>query len=152
MTAGRSGVPPAPTRLKLLKGEKANRINRREPTPPPGKAEPEPWLRGIGLDAFQRFTPMIDSMLGLSPIDGLPLSVMFATFADYVAARDIVDRSAVLVKGSKGNLVKNPAAQLARDNARTLLAWFSHYGMTPSARSLLADPRRIYDERESLLS
>jgi P27 family predicted phage terminase small subunit len=151
---GRNGPMPDPTPLKVLKGYRKDRINFAEPIPEYGMPEPPEWLTGIGRAMWIEHVERLDKMLQLSPIDGPALAVMFNVLNRYVEASHIVASSSVLIKGRNGNLVKNPAVGSMRDAEIAFLSFAREFGMTPSARSLLRDPRRMAsnDERERLLS
>jgi P27 family predicted phage terminase small subunit len=150
---GRNGPMPDPTPLKVLKGYRKDRINFHEPIPEYGIPEAPDWLTGVGREQFEEHVQRLDLMLQLSPIDGPALAVMFNVLNRYIEASDIVHNSSVLIKGRNGNLVKNPAVASMRDAEVAFLSYAREFGMTPSARSLLRDPRRIAtDERERLLS
>jgi P27 family predicted phage terminase small subunit len=53
----------------------------------------------------------------------------------HAKACEILAKSAVLIKGIHGNLVRNPALQIQRDASRTMLRFAQEFGLTPSART-----------------
>jgi P27 family predicted phage terminase small subunit len=46
-----------------------------------------------------------------------------------------IEKHGLLIKGVKGNQVKNPAAQLARSYRISVQRWFTNFGLTPADRS-----------------
>ncbi len=58
----------------------------------------------------------------------------------------MLDQSGPLVRGQKGELVKNPLHQIVRDNADLLRAFARELGLTPSTRAgMTGQPREQRD-------
>jgi len=49
----------------------------------------------------------------------------------------VMAKSAILVKGLHGGMVRNPAIQIQRDAAMQIRAFAQEFGLTPSARSTI---------------
>ncbi len=126
---GRRGPRPAPTALKLLRGEtRPSRVNYRAPKPLPTVPE-----KPVDLDAGAAPTwDLVVAGLGptgvLSPIDGLVLRILAEAAARYQASSAALAASGPLIRGARaGELIKN--LLLARE-----------LGATPSARAGLRAP------------
>ena len=139
---GRRGPTPAPTALKLLRGEtRPSRINRAEPRPTGGLPSKPTDLAPEAAVAWDRVT----AELGPSGVHPQDITVERGQDADAVAryetAAVMLAGSGPLIRGARhGELVKNPLHQIVRDNAMLLLAFARELGATPSARSGLRAP------------
>lgn len=129
------GRNPTPTALKLIRGDRESRINRKEPVP------------GGGIpDCPDDVTPAVRAIWDYTITE---LSAMhIATSADRDAlvcyceavvvhrrASALLAKSDVLIKGLHGTPVRNPALQVQRDSARLIRAFAQEFGLTPAARS-----------------
>jgi P27 family predicted phage terminase small subunit len=151
---GKHGPPPAPTSLKLLKGEKKSRITKNEPKPSaPRTPLVPPWLspeakvvwRSLAADMFKKSV--------LTNWDREAFAVFCEAVVHHRKACERIDGSAILVRGDKGKMVKNPALQVARDTAQTIRAFAQEFGLTPSSRSgIELPPTADFDEARRLLS
>jgi P27 family predicted phage terminase small subunit len=110
---GKRGPAPKPTTLRILHGDRADRINTAEPVPPTEDIACPEWAS----DAWD-----IDAFL-----------VVCEALARYKAATQLVNGSALLVQGGSG-LMKNPALQVQAEAERTFLQFAARFGLTPSDR------------------
>jgi len=152
---GKRGPAPAPTKLKIIKGEKSSRINKNEPKPTPPLEAPEPldWLSEGARDVWLAIVPELHAKGLFTTWDVEPFAVFCEAVVHHREACRTVDGSAILVRGDKGNFVKNPALQIVRDSAQTIRAFAQEFGLTPSARSgIQLPPTAEYDEARRLLS
>lgn len=132
---GRRGPAPKPTKLRLLHGDRKDRINHNEPQPEQGPmVPPEGMTREVR--AVWDFTARHLETMGLAmPSDRECLRAYCEAVVDHARAAEIVAKSALLIKGIQGGMVRNPAYQIKRDAARTMLRFAQEFGLTPSARS-----------------
>lgn len=151
---GARGVAPAPTPLKLLKGEKKSRINQNEPKPTSPKAPPVPaWLSDEAKVVWRSIAADMHRKGVLTEWDREAFAVFCESVIHHRKACELVDGSAILVKGAQGNLVKNPALQIIRDTSQTIRAFAQEFGLTPSARSGIELPATAeFEEARRLLS
>jgi P27 family predicted phage terminase small subunit len=70
-------------------------------------------------------------------VDGPILRMYCEAVALWESATRIVARTGPLIRGQKGDLVKNPAAQIARDQGQIVLATARELELSPSARAHL---------------
>ncbi len=131
---GKRGPARTPTALAVVRGERRDRINTREPIVPPGEVVAPDWLGDTARREWDRLAPVLIRMGVLTQIDRDALAVYCEAVAHYQQAVEVIDRTAVLIRGQRG-LVKNPAAQVARDQAAIIRAMARELGLTPSARA-----------------
>lgn len=137
---GKRGPAPKPTNLRLLHGDRKDRINTNEPVPrallPECPDDVAADVRAVWDYAMAELEPM--GVATAADRDAL-LCYCEAVVAHRKASA-ILARSPVLVKGIHGNMVRNPALQIQRDAAQTVRAFAQEFGLTPSARSQIARP------------
>jgi P27 family predicted phage terminase small subunit len=88
----------------------------------------------------------------LTPLDRDALATYCEAVTHYRQAAELIDRSSVLVKSASGRLVKNPALQVARDQAAIIKGFARELGLTPSSRSGISVPEAEDDALAELLS
>jgi P27 family predicted phage terminase small subunit len=139
---GRRGPRPAPTELKLLRGERRpSRVNYRAP-------KPLRTLPAKPADLAPGAEPVWDLVTGelgptgvLTALDGLVLRILAEAAARYQASATALAASGPLIRGARqGELIKNPLHQIVRDNATLVLMVARELGATPSARAGLRAP------------
>jgi len=134
---GKRGPAPAPTQLRMIRGDKKSRINRAEPKPAEQAVVRPRTLSAAARAVWDRIAPdLIDKqVLTFWDVD------LFARYCEQAVvaakAQAVVNRRGVLVKGDKGRLVKNPALQVARDATKEMLSIGARFGLTPSDRGQL---------------
>ncbi|MEU3020100.1 phage terminase small subunit P27 family [Nocardiopsis sp. NPDC007018] len=142
---GERGRKSKPTSLKILHGDREDRINRDEPLPGQGEVVAPAWIVELdeastgehetALGVWNRLAPDLARKGVLTPWD----VDQFAVFCDAVVrhreATRAVDREGALVEGQKGNLVRNPGIQIARDYADLMVKVGSRFGLTPGDRA-----------------
>lgn len=152
---GNRGPAPTPTALKIVKGEKPARINRTEPKPDPTEGPPEPleWLSEGAKEVWLALSGEMHRKSVLTFWDVHGFAVFCEAVVHHREACRAVDGSALLVRGDKGRLVKNPALQIVRDEAQIIRAFGQEFGLTPSARSGIEMPEGDrFEEARKLLS
>ncbi len=110
-----AGPAPKPTKLRILHGDREDRINRNEPRPPNRPISPPAWLKGEARKRFEEMAPELKERVGLSAWD----APAFAVYCD---------------------LVERYAAPGTSDSAATRIApqvrlYAREFGLTPSARA-----------------
>lgn len=141
---GGKGFPPAPTRLKILRGNPGRRkLNSKEPKAIVGKADAPVWL----TDKKGQADPVqiYDELAALL----VPLRVL--TTADQQALADLADKIALhrklrkeIYKGlsyttvtKEGSIMQRIKPEVAPflDLARQIATGLATFGLTPSSRS-----------------
>ena len=132
---GRRGRSPKPTRLRLIEGDRADRINQNEPVPRAGTMEPPEGLADEVLDIWTYTLAELEFMGLDAPADRDSLVCYCEAVVSHRKSSRVLAQSPPLVKGIHGNMVRNPALQIQRDAAHTVRAFAQEFGLSPSARS-----------------
>ena len=141
-TTSGPGRPRKPTKLKILS-------NTLEPSREHGRVEPEPVDVPIERPAsmsdeagalWDRIMNDYSHTGVLTRIDTEALRAYCDFATRYEQAAIGLDKSSPLVRTTRGDLVKNPLHQIARDNAMVMLRLARELGFTPSARASLETP------------
>lgn len=143
----RTGRPPQPTALKVLRGTaRPDRINRQEPEPSPNAPEAP-----ADLDDDARFVwDRVLREFGHTGVIRAADTDVFRLYCEAVArseeAAKLLKQTGPLIRGARnGELVRNPLHSVVRDNAQLVVRLAAELGLTPSARTGLkhgsSDPK-----------
>jgi P27 family predicted phage terminase small subunit len=135
-----------PTRLKILNGSAAHdpgRINRREPQPSAGFPRIPSDLGPVAREVWRHVARTMGPTGVITGADGYVLRVYCEAVARYRQAAVLLDQSGPLIVAGgtgarRGELVKNPLAQIVRDNALVVRMFARELGLTPAARPSLS--------------
>jgi P27 family predicted phage terminase small subunit len=161
MGRGGQGRPSKPSSLKVLHGDRKDRINDAEPVPDAEEVTAPAWIVAIdheaevgtetALDVWNRLAPDLVRKKVLTSWD----VEAFATYCDAVVnhrrASEEVARDGVTVMGAK-SIVRNPAVVAAKTYADVMARYGARFGLTPSDRASLSLGEGRRDPREDLLS
>ena len=129
------GRKPRPPELKILAGERRDRINPNPPAKLDGRPDPPSYLDELGRAEWDRIVPELEAVGCLSRADGAALGLYCASHSQMVLAEREVAMRGMLVDTADGGVKPNPAVGMAR-NARLVCGRFLvEFGLTPSARS-----------------
>jgi len=138
------GPSREPTKLKMLKGERKDRMPPAEVQPPRRERAPACPVE-LGPSArkvWRRLAPQLFQQELLTDWDR-------ESFAAYcIAAGNLLDASALIskpeadggglvVKSQRDTRVKHQALQTLRESSVEMRAWSKHFGLTPGARASL---------------
>ena len=133
------GPRQRPTALKLLHGERhLDRINRDEPVPRAAMPDPPADLTDEVADVWRATVRELAAMNLAFACDVESLRAYAEAVVVHRKACKVIGSTAILVKRvtQSGEVwVRNPALQVQRDAALTLLRFAQEFGLTPSARS-----------------
>jgi P27 family predicted phage terminase small subunit len=134
---GKRGAAPAPTGLRLVRGDRKDRINTDEPQPKEGSpacplaASPEVhavWAYTLDQLEHMRIVTMADR----DTLYAYCEAVVMHRIASHVLATE-----GIMTQGLMGGVVKHPAHQVQRDSAALMRSFAQEFGLTPSARSTI---------------
>lgn len=125
----------------MLAGEtRPSRIPQNEPLPRAGRPVPPFELSEDALPVWETLLDELEPMGVATSADGLALAILSEGVVQFQRANTILASSQPLVRGQKGNIVRNPAVQVWRDMAMVLRAYATEFGLTPAARARLEAP------------
>jgi P27 family predicted phage terminase small subunit len=130
---GKRGPAPKPTSLRILHGDRKDRVNTDEPVPPTEEIVCPDWASDAARTVWDRLAPGLFERGVLTAWDVDAFLVVCEALARYKAATQLVNGSALLVQGGSG-LMKNPALQVQAEAERTFLQFAARFGLTPSDR------------------
>lgn len=124
---GTRGPLPKPNARRRNKRETNGKLRTARPPMPPG-------LPVEAQREWRRIVPVLEQMGTLTVIDRAVLIRYCVTWADWVDINDLLGKTARLIKGRDGNLVRNPLWLLRKDAGLALDAMAIQLGLTPAAR------------------
>lgn len=138
---GKRGPAPKPTGLRVLHGDREDRINRNEPLPSEQAIVPPRALDGYAQSVWDRLAPDLIAKRVLTAWD----VDQFATFCEaastYKEAREHLTAEGLTARGAAGGVIKSPYWQIMRDAADIMTKVGGRFGLTPSDRSSLTIER-----------
>lgn len=149
---GRRGPAPMPTKLRLIHGDNQHRVNKDEPKPRAVLPECPPEVAPAVRDIWDYTLGELDHMRIVSAIDRDALLCYCEAVVKHREASAVLAQTKILVKGALGGLVRNPALQVQRDSAQTILVFAREFGLTPSARSQIKVAESSRGSGDDLLS
>lgn len=150
---GRRGPAPKPTALRMLHGDREDRINRNEPPAPTGRLvcphEVSPEVRRI----WDYTAALLDEMQ-IADAGGRDALLCYCeAVVLHRKASALLKNGGIIIKGLHGGPVRNPAIAIQRDAAGVIRAFAQEFGLTPSARSqIVMESRSGVTGAERLLS
>lgn len=136
---GRAGMgrPSKPTNLKLLEGDRKDRINDAEPIPSELEVSPTEELHGDALEVWERMAPDLTVKKVLTAWDADAFTLYCQSVAIYRQARAQLEEHGLTARGAAGGVIKSPYWQIMRDAAALMLSYGARFGLTPSDRAQL---------------
>ncbi|MCS7484667.1 phage terminase small subunit P27 family [Umezawaea endophytica] len=133
---GKRGPAAKPTQLRVLHGDRTDRINDTEPIPPTQDIACQDWASDGAREIWARLGPGLEQRGVLTSWDADAFLVLCEALNRYRNATALVNGSALLVQGGSG-LMKNPALQVQAEAERTFLTYAARFGLTPSDRQAI---------------
>lgn len=135
---GKRGPVAKPTNVRLLHGDRKDRINADEPDAPDGLPEPPAELSDEVREIWDYTLRQLAAMKLATPADRDALVCYCEAVAVHRQASRLLAQSNVLrvVRARTGDVVvRNPVVQIQRDAAATIRVFAREFGLTPSGRS-----------------
>lgn len=130
---GRRGPAPKPTVLRVLHGDRPDRINNAEPVAPTLPVEAPDWLSSDARAVWDRYAPSLIRRGVLTLWDVDAFAICCNALVRYREAQQLVDASSILI-GVVGRLEPNPALRVLRDAEDVFLRYAARFGLTPADR------------------
>lgn len=133
---GKRGPRPKPTNLRVLHGDRKDRINTDEPVAPDGLPQP-PYDMAEDVRAVWDYTVEQLRMMGtVSTADRDVLVCFCEAVVTHRKASKALAGTGILIRTRRGDaFMRNPVLQVQRDAAQTIRGLAQEFGLTPSARS-----------------
>ena len=160
--SGKGGRPAKPTALRLLHGDRKDRINKTEPMPAAADVNPPDWLGQDAVEVWRQYAPDLRAKSVLTAWD----VEVFAAWCDAAARRRraaaTLEREGEVVElpvyNKNGDLTgyrrgKNPWAYVLNEADAQVARYAARFGLTPADRAALSSekaPRR--DPTDDLLT
>lgn len=139
---GARGPRPKPTQLRILHGDKKARINTDEPVAPSGVPECPDEVSPAVRQVWDYTLTQLRAMGIVSPADRDALLCYCEAVVTHREASRIMARTSLLIRRSdQDGFTRNPALQAQRDAALLIAKFAQHFGLSPSARSEIRNPR-----------
>lgn len=141
---GKRGPAPAPTGLRLVRGDRKSRVNRNAPIPPPTDPRPPSWLSRDALDVWKRLATSLEKRECLSAWDvdnfaGFCTAVALRAEAElHLQEEGAVVEAPVYDKNGKhvgSRLQRNQWLLVAKQAADEVARVGARFGLTPSDRA-----------------
>lgn len=158
---GKRGPQPKPTPLRVLHGDRKDRVNDAEPQPGEGEVVPPGWLSDEAVEVWACYAPDLVAKGVLTAWD----VEAFAGFCDAVvrrakAAREIADQGDVVelpVFNKNGELTgrrvcRNPWGYALKDADAQVQRWGARFGLSPSERAQISIRKEESGGSEDLLT
>ena len=149
------GRKPAPTHLKLVRGNPGKRrLNKAEPAPERVMPSPPVELCADARLEWDRVAGELHRIGVLSGIDRAALAAYCQAYGRWVVAERAIAKMAerdqltegLMIRTTNGNAVQNPLVGTANKAMADLVRYAAEFGMTPSARSRVSGQSGETDE------
>src|SRR5262245_26664847 len=128
------GRKPSPHNLKVISGNPSKRPLK-EPLRVGGAPPRCPsWLSSEARKEWRRLAPELIRLGLLTVLDVAVFGAYCETFALFLAITKLVAKDGATYRTANGLIKRHPAAALAQQAGRDLLALDSCFGLTPAAR------------------
>lgn len=132
---GTRGIPPKPTALRLIDGDRKSRINEHEPIP---RGVPPVCPDDVSDEVRTIWDFTVSEMEAMGTAyasDRDTLRCYCEAVVSHRRACAVLAKTSVIIKGLHGGMVRNPALAVQRDTSHTIRAFAQEFGLTPSART-----------------
>lgn len=152
MGRGGQGRPSKPTSLKVLHGDRKDRINTAEPVPSAGSAAPPDGLSADAVKVWKRLAPDLQRKGVLTPWDADEFAVVCDAVARHRRAAEVLDREGETGQNRFEERVVSPWFRVWTDTASVLAKFGGRFGLSPSDRQALKVGDGASNPKEDLLS
>ena len=145
------GPAPAPTKLRMLRGNPSRRpLNKSEPRPK-AKARTPSAPSDLGPDGQREWRRLAKELMGLGLLTTVDLTAFRAycdVYETYTDAMRNIRQFGCIIKTPKGFLMTSPYVHLANKALAQMLQLMQEFGMTPAARSRVEVGGKPTDQEE----
>lgn len=140
---GARGVHPKPTNLRVLHGDRKDRINTDEPPAPDGVAQCPSYASPEVREIWDYTIKQLALMGCASPADRDALICFCEAVNLHRQASAELAESTLMVGrlDEKAGIMRHPMIMVQRDAATQIARFAQHFGLSPSARSEIRNPK-----------
>jgi len=151
---GERGPQKLPTKLKLLHGErKKSRLNEDAPKPRSRRPVMPADMSPDAARVWRRVMLDFGATGIITAVDAPLLRAYCEAVARYVsAARDLAATGALIRGARRGDLIKNPLHQIARDNVDLMVRLARELGLSPGSREGFRNPAGSADPLDAWMA
>lgn len=158
---GKRGPAGAPTNVRVLRGDRKDRINTSEPKPKLGSTNAPDWLGEEALEVWQRLAPDLISKKVLTAWDVDSFADLCNAVVVNRKAWQDIDRNGTTItvvarELPNGTIIyattRNPAWQVARESTAMIVTLGGRFGLNPSDRQNLTLGKGESDPDADLLT
>lgn len=133
------GRRPTPTALRILHGNPQKRpLPKNEPKFTPEIPECPPELDGRAREEWDRVAPLLFEQGLLTAVDRYALAGYCTAVSDWLAAREVINKSGSLMRSQAGTFYRSPMLDIASSALKTMHTFEVEFGMTPSSRTRIS--------------
>lgn len=132
---GAAGRPGKPTALRMLHGERKDRINPDEAKASAERPEIPSGMDPEVMEVWDYTVRQLSEMGLASQADRDTLAAYCAAVVTHRKATRSVLRDGILIEGAMGGKVRNPSCAVQREAAAVIKSLGAAFGLTPSSRS-----------------
>ena len=132
----KSGPPPTPTRLKLLRGNPSKRpLNNKEPKPRITIPSCPKHLNQEARKEWRRITRELAALGLISNLDRAALAAYCDAYARWVEASENVRQFGLILKSPSGYPIQSPYLAILNKAIEQMRVFLVEFGMTAASRS-----------------
>ncbi len=125
-------------KLKIVHGQlPPNKAKAGPPPPTGGIPEPFDWMSEVGKREWQRVAPQLAARGLLTHLDQHCLAAYCECVANYIDAKETVEREGSTYTAANGLVKKHPAVGIRDQAARDMAMFARELGLVPTARQRL---------------
>ena len=135
---GKRGPAPKPTSLRVLHGDREDRVNRNEPKPADVAIAPTQPLLPYAQEAWDRIAPDLIAKRVLTGWDCQAFTAYCVAAGTFREASEHLQTYGLTARGAAGGEIKSPYWQIMRDSIDAMVKLGGRFGLTPADRAQLS--------------
>ena len=137
----KTGRPPTPTSLKVLRGEtQLHELHADVLMAPPGKPQPPRGFTAAERRAFADVVDRLETLNLASATDSGVIAILARATVRADVAAALLRKEGLVVAGARGGPIRNPAQMTIDKAEQTCLRAYAQLGLDPTSRERLRSP------------
>lgn len=136
----RTGRPPIPTSIKVLRGTARPDRMRNEPKPKIKAPRCPGWLSPVARREWKRLAKQLVVLGVLTDLDRGVLSAYCVAWAKWLQAEQAIEKHGLLIKTKTGYVMQSPVVSIAKQERKAMLEAGAELGLSPAARTRINVP------------